>query len=213
MSFRDSLEQWAAHALGRAIERRTVLRGLPVLVLNTRPDIDTAHVLERLDESLALIERHASHHFRRMRRDFARILVERYACRGAFFPDTRTCMVELTFTVNPDFSAAQVASTILHEAMHARLHALGFPLEMEDRARQERFCRRAEVEFGMVVPGGEPIVARALAALAQEDEGVAPLVDPALAAQRIAEVDRQAMHSARWLERAASRRDGRRTDD
>jgi len=197
-----------AQALGAPVDARAEVRGLPVLVRNTRPDIDTAHVLARLDESLALIERYAPHHLRRMRRDFALVLVQRYACRGAFFPDSRTCLVELTFTVNPGFSAAQVASTILHEAMHARLHALGFPLEMEDRARQERFCRRAEVEFGMAVPGGEPIVARALAALEQEDEGVAPTVDPALAARRVAEADLAALEGPRWLKRVVAARNG-----
>jgi hypothetical protein len=94
--------------------------------------------------------------------------------------------------VNPNFSDAEVAATVLHEAMHARLHQLGFPLEMEDRARQERFCRRAEIEFGRLVPGGDRVVERAAATLAQSDEDVAPVIDPRLAAQRIAEVDRRA---------------------
>jgi hypothetical protein len=80
-------------------------------------------------------------------------------------PAQRACLVELTFTVNRDFTASQIAATILHEAMHARLHSLGFPLEMADRARQERFCRRAEIEFGRAVPDGAPIVERALATL------------------------------------------------
>jgi hypothetical protein len=101
--------------------------------------------------------------------------------------------VELTFTVNPDFSDAEVAATILHEAMHARLHQLGFPLEMEDRARQERFCRRAEIEFGNLVPNGGRVVERAEWTVDQSDDDVAPVIDPALAAQRIAEVDRQAL--------------------
>ena len=123
-------------------------------------------------------------------------MVERYACRGAYFPDQRACMVELTFAVNRDFRPAQIAATILHEAMHARLHRLGFPLEMTDRARQERFCRRAEIEFGRAVPGGEPIVERALAALESSDEEVAPRIDPALAARRVAQVDREAKRRA-----------------
>ncbi len=76
--------------------------------------------------------------------------------------------------------------------MHARLHRLGFPLEMEDRARQERFCRRAEIEFGLLVPGGQRVVERARTTVALADEDVAPVIDPSLAAQRIAEVDRQA---------------------
>ena len=197
MSLSDPIREWLRRLAGGApaVERR--MHGLPVTVINTRPDIDTGHVLARLDESLSLLREHVPHHHRRLPRDFAGILVQRYACRGAFFPEQRLCMVELTFTVNPDFSAAQVAATILHEAMHARLHTLGFPLDMADRARQERFCRRAEIEFGERVPGGEAIVARARGALQESDEDVAPVVDPRVAAERIARVDLEALDAVR----------------
>jgi hypothetical protein len=171
---------------------RHLVRGIPVVVNNTRPDIDTNDVLARLDRTLALIQRYVPHHFRHLKRDFAYILVERFACRGAYFHEQKACLVELTFSVNPTFSDAQVGATILHEAMHARLDNLGFPLEMEDRARQERFCRRAEIQFGELVPGGDRVVERARATLAQSDEDVAPLIDSRLAARRIAEVDREA---------------------
>ena len=30
-----------------------------------------------------------------------------YACRGAYFPKQRTCLVELTFTVNRSFAETQ----------------------------------------------------------------------------------------------------------
>jgi hypothetical protein len=173
------------------------VRGIPVVIHNTRPDIDTADVVARLGRTLALIEQYVPHHFRHLKKDFAYIVVQRFACRGAYFHEQRACMVELTFTVNPEFSDAEVAATILHEAMHARLHQLGFPLEMEDRARQERFCRRAEIEFGLLVPNGDPVVERAQWSAAQSDEDVAPVIDPSLAAQRIAEVDRAALRSRR----------------
>jgi hypothetical protein len=178
----------------------TQVRGLRVVVDNTRPDIATDDVLRRLDEALGLIERYAPHHFRKLGRAFDHILVERYACRGAYFPDQRACMVELTFTVNRDFTASQIAATILHEAMHARLHSLGFPLAMADRARQERFCRRAEIEFGRAVPDGAPIVERAMAAALASDAEVAPAIDPALAARRVAQADMDATMPA-WLKR------------
>ena len=197
-----------ARRLERALTTSTTLRGIPVIVQNTRPDIATADVLRRLDESLGLIERYAAHHFRRLRRDFARIAVQRYACRGAYIPDQRTCLVELTFTVNRDFSASQVAATILHEAMHARLHRMGFLLGMADRARQERFCRRAEIEFGLAVPDGAPIVERAMATLQATDEEVAPDIDPTLAAHRVAQADLAALRAPNWLKRALARRQG-----
>ena len=171
------------------------VRGIPVVVNNTRPDIETPDVLARLDRTLALIERYVPHDFRHLKRDFAYIVVQRFACRGAYFHEQRACLVELTFTVNAEFSDAEVAATILHEAMHARLHALGFPLEMEDRARQERFCRRAEIEFGLLVPNGERVVERAQWTVDRSDQDVAPVIDPTLAAQRIAEVDREALRN------------------
>ncbi|HEX6628892.1 MAG TPA: hypothetical protein VF105_13140 [Gemmatimonadaceae bacterium] len=167
--------------------------GIPVFVENTRPDIATEDVIARLERSLALIKEYVPHHFRHMQRDFAYIVSKRFACRGAYFHNERACLVELTFTVNPDFSDAEVAATILHEAMHARLDRLGFPLEMEDRARQERFCRRAEIEFGMLVPGGQNVVERAQQTIELADEEVAPVIDPDLAEQRIAAVDRAAL--------------------
>ena len=175
------------------------VRGIPIVVENTRPDIDTADVLARLDRTLGLIERVVPHHFRHIKRDFAYIVVKRFACRGAYFHEQRACLVELTFTVNPEFSDAEVAATILHEAMHARLHHLGFPLEMEDRARQERFCRRAEIEFGLLVPDGDRVVERAQWSADQSDEDVAPVIDPYLAARRIAEVDREALRNKRAI--------------
>lgn len=173
------------------------VRGISVVVNNTRPDIATTDVLARLQRALTLIERYAPHHFRHLRRDFAFIIVERFACRGAYFHERRACLVELTFTVNSSFSDAEVASTILHEAMHARLHRLGFPLEMEDRARQERFCRRAEIEFGLLVPGGDRVVERARWTVEQSDEDVAPVIDPRISARRIAEADRAATEKTR----------------
>jgi len=171
--------------------------GIRVLIENTRPDIETRDIIARLEASLGLIQEYVPHHFRHLQRDFNHIIVKRFACRGAYFYRERACLVELTFSVNKEFSDAEVAATILHEAMHARLHALGFPLEMEDRARQERFCRRAEIEFGELVPNGQKIVDRAQWSAALSDEEVAPEIDPELAAQRIAEVDRAALENRR----------------
>src|SRR4029079_17864057 len=103
-------------------------------------------------------------------------------------------MVELTFVVNRSFSLAQVASTILHEGMHARLHAMGRALD--DSPAQERFCREAEIAFGERVPGGEPVVERARAALELADAEIAPVIDPALAARRVADADRNSQRNS-----------------
>lgn len=189
MGIRDAFDRWIGSA-SEASTTRAEVHGLPVVVHNTRSDIRTADVLARLERVFALIAQVTPHYYRHLLRDFAFVRVERFACRGAFFPPDRSCLVELTFAVNPMFTDSQVAASVIHEGMHARLHALGFPLDFADRPRQERFCRRAEIEFGLLAPDGQAVVDRALGALQQaDDEAIAPMIDPALAAQRIAEVD------------------------
>jgi hypothetical protein len=192
-------ENWFLALGRRLLTSRHTVRGLQVTVENTREDIGTADVVRRLGQAIDLIDQYTPHYGRHLRRDFSGILVKRYACRGAYFPATRICLVELTFTVNEGITAAQIAATILHEGMHARLHALGSTLELADRPREERFCRRAEIEFGRLVPDGEAVVQRALETLALADQEVAPRIDERLAARRVAQADLDALRAPRWL--------------
>ena len=57
------------------------------------------------------------------------------------------------------------------------------------QAREERLCRKAELELGLAVPGADAVVDRALASLELDDPEVAPAVDWRIAEQRIAEAD------------------------
>lgn len=186
----------AIEAIRRDPETPTVeeyaRRGVPVLVHNARPDISTAAALDRLDQALGLIERYLPDRLARLREDFTAILVRRYPCRAAYYPDLGVCLIELTFLVHPDITPAQVGASIVHEAVHARLGAAGIREGSQvAAAEEERLCRQAEVEFGLAVPGGEAVVERARAALSLADEEVAPAIDWQLAAQRVAEVDRR----------------------
>jgi len=167
------------------------IRGFRVVVENSRPDISTAAVLARLDEALALIEQYQPWRMTHLRRDLAQIWVVRYPCRGAFFPQTRTCMTELTFLARTDITAAPVASSILHEGMHARVQGVGVSPEGRDMAREERLCRKTELYFGLALPPdlGAPVVERAIASLQLDDEGVAPTIDWAEAQRRQNAVD------------------------
>lgn len=169
-----------------------VVHGFPVRILNTRPDIDTEQVVARLTAAIDLIAAYAPHRYRRLRTDVAGFVVERFACRGAFFPETGECLVELTFTVNPRHGLPEIAASIVHEATHARVARRCGALGPDHRAREERLCRRAELEFGRAVPDGTIVVQRAEASLALADREVAPAIDWAEAARRVAQVDGQA---------------------
>lgn len=177
-----------------APETHTV-RGVHVQVQNTRPDIATADVLERLDEALALIDRYQPWRLRHLQRDISGISVERFACRGAFVPNANVIITELTFLARRDITAAPVASSIVHEGVHARVHNMGVRRAVHDMAREERLCRRAELAFGMALPQelGAPVIERALASLALADADVAPVVDWQEAERRQRDVDRSAL--------------------
>ena len=195
---KDTVQEWMGVPAGETHE----IRGIRVLVENTRPDIATPDVLERLDQALGLIERYQPWRFRHLRRDLAYIWVTRYSCRGAYFPDRHACMTELTFLARLEFSAAQVASSIVHEGVHARVHRtrrmLGGGALYPDRAREERLCRKAELQFGNALPPelGAPVIERAMASLALSDEDVAPVIDWNLARARQEQADREASGNA-----------------
>jgi hypothetical protein len=179
------------------------LHGIPVLVENPKRLVPTDAAVERLDAALALVERHQPWRLAHLRRDLRQIRVMRYPCRGAYFPAERACMVELTFLGRRDIGAETVASTIIHEGMHARVHARSVrraggdllaadpELRAAHRAREERVCRRAELEFGQALPTdiAAPVVERAMASLALDDSDVAPEIDWEEAQRRIDDVD------------------------
>ena len=184
---------WWRDAVARAKERlmtdTRIIRGVAVTVSNTRPDIDTENVFAKLDGALGVIERHQPHRLRRFRHDVRGIIVKRFACRAAFFGNTRECLIELTFAGEGKFSDSQVAASIVHEGVHARLLTMGVSGHPGCEAREERLCRKAELELGMSVPDGQPVIERALASLTLDDFDVAPSVDWRVAEQRVAEAD------------------------
>ena len=96
------------------------IRGFQVVVENSRPDIATPDVLSRLDEALALVEHTQPWRLAHLRRDLARFWIVRYPCRGAFFPESRTCMTELTFLARRDITAAPVAASSWTSASRCR---------------------------------------------------------------------------------------------
>ena len=192
---RRLMGQLAERLKGRGempLTEQRVVHGLPVRIVNTRPDIQTEQVVQRLTAALDLIATYAPRRYWRLRKDFAGLVVQRFACRGAFFPESHECLVELTFTVNPRHALPEIAASILHEATHARVARMCGTRPPEHHAREERLCRRAELEFGLAVPDGAVVVQRARDSLALADQEVAPTVDWTEASRRVAEADAQA---------------------
>jgi hypothetical protein len=165
-----------------------IILGVPVWFLNERPDIDNVDLVQRFTECLQLIGDYMPHNLRRLERDVSKIWVKRWPNRGIFFHASRTMIIDTTFVVNREFVPAQVAATILHEGVHARVTAMGVERAHVNPADEERLARRAEIEFGRRVPGGEPVVQRALEILGMQDHEVAPGIDLRVADARLREL-------------------------
>jgi hypothetical protein len=185
---------WLKRTLSTPQPESRIIQGIRVEVLNTRDDVSTERVFRRAEAVIERVRQYQPWRLAHIRRDIAGIVVMRYACRAAYFPDQRVCMLELTFMANEQFSDSQVAASFVHEGMHARLDRLsvkyGVTPFAEARARHERICRRAELDFGLAVPDGGPVVQRAVESMRLADEEVAPAIEWGEAERRIAEVDR-----------------------
>lgn len=165
--------------IGRGATPRTEVhdvRGFRVELINSRPEIASSDVLERLRDALALIERVQSIRFAHLRRDIRVILVQRFASRGAYLHEHGAMLTELTFLARRDIGPEVVAASMLHEGVHARTFSLARTMAGTQPAREERICRRAELTFGRALPAeaGAPVIARALESLALDDADVAP---------------------------------------
>ena len=62
------------------------------------------------------------------------------------------------YVVSLSTSAAEIASTLVHEGTHARLVACGFDYAPERRARIEAICARSEIAFARQLPDSEDLI-------------------------------------------------------
>ena len=197
-------------ALHRRATRVTrEVHGMPVVVENPYPNIDNDFVLGRLDAALALIERQQPNRYAHFRRDVRKLWITRYPARGVYFPGERTVMAEVTFLNRPDISTAQLAASILHEGVHARVHRMGVRLGFSRKwpmADEERLCRRAEIAFARTLPPAEaaPVLARAEAVIRPDtsNEAAAPTVDWREAHFNKFAADVEQMQVPAWARRA-----------
>src|SRR3954465_4872598 len=101
--FKQWLERALASVAGTEQEPRAesrVIDGIRVDVINTREDIDTERVFRRAEAVIGRVNQYQPWRLAHIRRDVAGIVVQRYACRAAYFGDSKAIMLELTFMAN-----------------------------------------------------------------------------------------------------------------
>ncbi|HWK90325.1 MAG TPA: hypothetical protein VNP72_10025 [Longimicrobium sp.] len=205
---------WAERAEVRLREARTErreLHGLRVSVVRDETYTDAAPLWAKVGEALDLVAAHRPVWIRSMRRLGVETVVERTPGTRARLVEGKTSILDAYFVA--EFLPAQIASSIVHEATHARVRSRGIPNQPATIAREERLCRASELRLGRAmlaagVPGADAVLARAEESLALPDEQVAPAVDwrALRTASELARLD--ALGLPRWLTRWIARRRG-----
>ena len=126
--------------------------------------------LERVERALALIRTHDPLSYRRVLRELERVWVTVLTGpQGLYRASIRACALDTRFVQGA--SAELIASTIVHEATHARLARCGIVYDEALRVRIESVCVRRQRAFAAKLPQGEPARQQArdqLAGLAPE---------------------------------------------
>ena len=116
-------------------------------------------VLRRVQAALGLIKAYDRLRYDRLIRDVARVWVRVVPHGlGTFNEPIKACELDTRFVLAETSSAEAIASTIVHEATHARLLGCGIGYEDEIPARVETVCFRRELAFAAKLPNGEQVL-------------------------------------------------------
>jgi hypothetical protein len=141
----DKLALWLS--TGRQVD------GLWVGTLESKP------ALRRVEDALQLIKQHDSLHYSRaihnLQRIWVHLLPNALACYNR---SLKACELDTRFVLLETTTLERIASTIVHEATHAKLEGRGISYDDEKkRSRIEAICLRRELSFISKLPHCEPL--------------------------------------------------------
>lgn len=115
--------------------------------------------LRRVEEALRLIKDHDSLHYSRIISNLERIWVDLLPnARASYERSLNACKLDERFVLLETTSLERIASSIVHEATHARLELWGIGYDDEKvRSRIEAICLRRELNFVGKLPQAEPL--------------------------------------------------------
>ncbi|HLY44435.1 MAG TPA: hypothetical protein VKQ73_02555 [Stellaceae bacterium] len=112
--------------------------------------------LDRVETALGLIKLYDPVRYRHLVRDLERIWVTLLpASRAQFRRALKMCVLDERYVLAETTQPEQIASTIVHEATHARLIGCGIGYQPEMRARVEAACFRRQRVFAARLPNGD----------------------------------------------------------
>lgn len=148
--------QALAYRFAFAIGHQRVVHGIAVSVGSTRRG--AADALARLERALDLVELYDArqHAIIQARLEWLLLGGLNRGGRAFYVAASRGCVLPLSLFDESRVSLAWLASVLLHEATHGRIHALGVSTTRTLRPRIERLCLRTQLEFLNRVPDAGP---------------------------------------------------------
>jgi hypothetical protein len=117
--------------------------------------------LTRVEGALVLIKQHSPLDYARIARELERVWVDLVLYGlGEYRHSLRACILDERYVADPTTTVEEIASTIVHEATHARLERYGIEYEEQRRARIEAICFRRERAFAARLPDGAELQER-----------------------------------------------------
>jgi hypothetical protein len=151
-----------------ALSRHDSTYGLRIGVPWNEPNRSVAG--SKLRAALDLIAAIEPRRVLRMRRDVDRLLITSVQTGwGQFHPPLRMCLLDEDYVCRSSTAREDVALTLIHEATHARLSAVGLRYLPDRRARIERVCLTQELVFASKLANAAGFVGRLERALALPD--------------------------------------------
>ena len=174
------------------------VHGIKVSVANNGAHATTEEVFAAAERALGLIARYQPLVLLRLQRDLSRIWIFRYAVnRGLYDPRTRTCITDTSFVVG--FPPEIVASTLVHEATHARIRKLVRRWPKDGAEKEERICRKAELRLARALPNGAVVKERVVPMLTSPDVQLSVDVDWHAASDRANRIRLREAPGPGWL--------------
>jgi hypothetical protein len=142
----DRLDLWLSK--GRKID------GLWVGAMESKPH----PALRRVEAALQLIKRHDMLSYSRITRNLDRIWVRLIPSAEAHYERSlNACVLDERYVLGEGMTLEKLASTIVHEATHARLEGWGISYVEGRRSRIEAICLRRELSFVAELPDSESL--------------------------------------------------------
>lgn len=122
--------------------------------------------LRRVEDALRLMKRHDPLHYSRVLQNLERVWIRLLPVGLACYKTSaKACLLDERFVLAETTTLELVASTIIHEATHARLERWGISHDENRRSRIEAICLRRELNFVAKLPHSQSLhedIARSL---------------------------------------------------